>query len=27
LAGDASTMADFGCQQQLVLGQQGWQLA
>ena len=27
LAGDVSTMADFGCQQQLVLGQQGWQLA
>ncbi len=26
LTGDASTMADFGCQQQLVLGQHGWQV-
>lgn len=26
LTGDRSTMADLGCQQQLVLGQQGWQI-
>jgi ATP phosphoribosyltransferase regulatory subunit len=26
LTGDRSTMADFGCQQQLVLDQHGWQI-